>query len=583
MGQSVVGETLVQTTSDELRARLAASEAAFAAERVRADAEKERADKLAADHERLLAAYRQLQLELKLLRKSIFVASAERIDTQQFELEFAVKEAELAKLAQELGVPAGESPDAPPPAPSPPAPPAPPARPKVKPKGRRDARTLPIAEERHEILDPELEGKAKRIGFEESFQLGWRKGGPVRIVIARAKYRDTTEPEAPTIVTAPLPKRTFTRCLAAPSLLAKVIVDKYGDGLPLYRQEERFAREGLDLDRGTMCRWIEDAGMTAGCVVQAAKADAFATAFCISTDATGIGIQPEPQEGKGGQPCRRGHFFVMVADRDHVLFEYVPRETSAAVRELFRGYAGYVQADAKNTYDVLFDKPDPSLGGDEADLRYEVGCFAHARRRFYQAAIGKDKLAREGLWRIHTLFELDAGWKDEPPAKRKTLRDQHLRPLLDDFFAWAEAEYVKVKDTRGLLRSALGYVVRQKSALRGFLADGRLRMDNNVSERELRRIAVGRNAWLFVGSDDHAQATANLFTLIASCKLHDLDPELYLRDLFRVLVHWPRDRYLELSPRYWANTRAHLDPRELELPLGNLTVPEPPTEQAAAG
>ena len=103
---------------------------------------------------------------------------------------------------------------------------------------------------------------------------------------------------------------------------------------------------------------------------------------------------------------------------------------------------------------------------------------------------------------------------------------------------------MKVKDPRGLLRSALGYVVRQKSALRGFLADGRLRMDNIVSERELTRISVGRNAWLFVGSDDHAQATANLFTLIASCKLHHLDPELYLRDLFRVLVHWPRDRYL---------------------------------------
>src|SRR5262249_16822932 len=149
-------------------------------------------------------------------------------------------------------------------------------------------------------------------------------------------------------------------------------------------------------------------------------------------------------------------------------------------------------------------------------------------------------IAREGLWRIHKLFELDAGWKDVPPAKRKALRDQGLRPLLDDFFAWAEAEYAKVKHTRGLLRSALGYVVRQQGALRGFLADGRLRMENNVSERELRRIAVGRKAWLFVGSDDHAQATANLFTLIASCKLHVLDPELYLRDLFRVLVHWPR-------------------------------------------
>jgi hypothetical protein len=261
----------------------------------------------------------------------------------------------------------------------------------------------------------------------------------------------------------------------------------------------------------------------------------------------------------------------------------VPRETSDAVREMFRGYEGYVQADAKNTYDVLFRTSDPTLLQDEGEVRHEVGCWSHARRRFYEAAIGKDRIAREGLWRIHKLFELEEEWKDDPPAKRKALRDQKSRPLLDAFFAWAEVEYAKVKDTRGLLRSALGYVVRQKDPLRRFLDDGRLRLDNNISERELRQIAVGRKAWLFVGSDDHAQATANLFSLIASCKLHGLDPEAYLRDLFRVLVHWPKDRYLELTPRYWAATRARLDARELELPLGHLTVPEPPAKQAAAG
>jgi transposase len=592
MAMAVAGLPLAPPTSEELWARLVAAETALAAE-------KERADKLAADHERLLAAYRQLQLELKLLRQGIYVASAERVDTAQLELEFAEKQAALAALAQQLGaaVPAGEttapsgetsapapSGEAPAPSPdaTPPAPPTSPDKPKAKPKGRRDVRTLPIAEERQEILDDELEGKAERIGFEESHLLGWRKAGPVRIVIARAKYRDKTDEGTTTIVTAALPPRTFARCLAAPSLLARIITDKYSDGLPLYRQEERFAREGLKLDRGTMCRWIEDAGMTAGCVVLAAKADAFATAFCISTDATGIGIQPEPSPTKARQPCRRGHFFVMVADRDHVLFEYVPRETSAAVRELFRGYSGYVQADAKNTYDVLFDKPDPALTGEDTEVCHEVGCWSHARRRFYQAAIGKDRIAREGLWRIHKLFELDETWKAEPPAKRKALRDKHLRPLLDAFFVWAEAEYAKVVNTRGLLRSALGYIVRQQAALRRFLEDGRLRMDNNISELELRRIAVGRKAWLFVGSDDHAQATANLFSLIASCKLHGLDPEAYLRDLFRVLVHWPRDRYLELTPRFWAKTRARLDPRELELPIGRLTVPEATTEQAAA-
>jgi transposase len=572
--------TAAHATSEDLRVRLLALEAELAAEHARAE-------KLAADHARLLAAYQQVQLELALLRKRIFVGSAERVDTKQLEMEFADKQAELVGLAGQLGAAPPEPPAASPEASSPDAPPpAPPAtsdKLKAKPKGRRDARSLPIVEERHEILDPALEGQAKRAGFEESCLLGWRKGGPVRIVIARAKYRTTTDEGTPTLATTAMPPRTFPRNLAAPSLLAKIIVDKYSDGLPLYRQEQRFAREGLDLDRGTMCRWIEDAGMTAGCVVLAAKSEAFATAFCISTDATGIGIQPEPSATKARQPCRRGHFFVMIADRDHVLFEYVPRETSDAVREMFRGYSGYVQADAKNTYDVLFQRPDPAMDWDESEARHEVGCWSHARRGFYEAAIGKDRIAREGLWRIHKLFALEQDWKDEPPAKRKALRDQHSRPLLDAFFAWVEVEYAKVKDTRGLLRSALGYAVRQQGALRRFLDDGRLRLDNNRSERELRTIAVGRKAWLFVGSDDHAQATANLFSLIASCKLHGLDPEVYLRDLFRVLVHWPRDRYLELTPRHWAATRARLNSKELELPLGSLTVPEPTAEKSPTG
>lgn len=599
--------TAAHATSEELRARLVAAEAGLAdakarveaehsraeAQFQRAEAEHTRAEQLAADYAHLLAAYHQALLELKLLRHRIFVASAERVDTAQLEMEFADKQAELAAIADKLGTTLPEpqtspepSPEPPEPGPPPTPPPPRPDKPKDKPKGRRDLRSLPMPEERHELLDPALEGKAERIGFEESYQLGHRKGGPVRVVTARAKYRITTDEGTETIATTPMPPRTFPRLLAAPSLLAKILVDKYCDGLPLYRQEQRFAREGLDLDRGTMCRWAEDVGMTLGSVVLAAKEHAFETSFCISTDATGIGILPEPTASKVRQPCRRGHFFVMVADRDHVLFEFVPHETSAAVRELFRGYSGYVQADAKNTYDVLFRKPDPATddGEDDGQVRHEVGCWAHCRRRFYEAAIEKDPLAREGLWRVHMLFELEKPWKDEPPARRKELRNQHSRLLLDAFFAWAKAQYDKVKDIRGLLRTALGYAVRQEGPLRRFLDDGRLRLDNNISELELRRaVAVGRKAWLFVGSDDHAVATANLFTLIASAKLHGLDPEAYLRDLIRVLVHWPKDRYLELTPLFWAATRARLDARELELPFGPLKVPEAPAKQVAAG
>ncbi len=111
------------------------------------------------------------------------------------------------------------------------------------------------------------------------------------------------------------------------------------------------------------------------------------------------------------------------------------------------------------------------------------------------------------------------------------------------------------------------------------LEDGRLILDNNRSERELRRIAVGRKAWLFVGSDDHATAAGHVFSLIASARLHGLDPEVYLRDLFRVLAHWPRDRYLELAPKYWATTRARLVPEQLAREIGDLTVPPLPSKE----
>ena len=176
-------------------------------------------------------------------------------------------------------------------------------------------------------------------------------------------------------------------------------------------------------------------------------------------------------------------------------------------------------------------------------------------------------------------FENEALWKDVPPAKRTTLRQQRTKPLLDAFFVWAEAEFASVKGQRGLLATALGYAVRQREPLTRFLDDGRLRIDNNASERALRSIAVGRKAWMFCGSDDHAQATANLFSLIASCRLHGLDPEAYLTDILRVFAAWPANRHLELAPKYWTAIRARLDEAELARPVGFVTIPAPPPKE----
>jgi hypothetical protein len=328
-----------------------------------------------------------------------------------------------------------------------------------------------------------------------------------------------------------------------------------------------------------MCRWLEDAGATAGStVIEAAKKEALASAFCLATDATGVAVQPIPREDGKRQPCRRGHFFVQIADRDHVFFEFTPRETSAAVAEMFKGFGGYVQADAKSVYDILFRPPD---GEGVEDRRLEVGCWVHGRRGLWEAAIVlKSEVAREGLFRIKRIYDADRSWRGRPPDEIKRLRNIHVRPLVEAFFAWVAVEHEKVRLVRGPLRSAFGYLSRHKDALMRFLDDGRLRLDNNHSEGELRKIATGRKAWLFVGSDDHGTSAGHLFSLIASARLHHLDPEEYLRDLFRVLGQWPRDRYLELAPKYWAVTRARLDPIELANEVGPLTIPPAPQEQA---
>jgi hypothetical protein len=161
-----------------------------------------------------------------------------------------------------------------------------------------------------------------------------------------------------------------------------------------------------------------------------------------------------------------------------------------------------------------------------------------------------------------------------PPAKRKQLRDVHLRPLIDQFFSWVHQAKDQTKG-RNLATKALGYAINQEKELRRVLLDGRLPLDNTRSERSLRTtIVVGRKAWLLYGSDVHAESAAALFSIIASCRLHRLDPERYLDEVLRLLPYWPQQRYLELAPKYWAATRAKLNPAELERHVGTFTIPD---------
>ena len=356
-------------TSATAEERIAALEAALAAERTALAASQALVSKLIVEREQLRAAHKRLRLELEMLRRRIFVAKAERVDTAQLELEFAQKLAELDRLGGTPPKDDGEEEEDEATKPS---------NKKRKSTGRRNLRRAPMEEERIEIKDPLFEelvqaGKAERIGHEESCKLAWKRGGQRRLIIARVKYRAVDARGEAQIETAPMPAECFPRSLAAPSMLAKVINEKFCDGMPFNRVEDRTARDGFRIDRGTLCRWAEDAGGTVGATVVAAmRKHATATAFCMATDATGVAVQPIRTHEKKRQACRRGHYFVIVADRDHVFFEYTPKETSRVVSEMFHGFSGYIQADAKSVYDVLFRQPEPE--DDDGAVRHEVGC-----------------------------------------------------------------------------------------------------------------------------------------------------------------------------------------------------------------
>lgn len=572
---------------------LAATLALLRAERDRAVGERDSAlaerDMARGDVERLRQSVMRLKEEIELLRRRMFVAKAERVDVSQLVLEFAAKSAELEALQAHPDADAGDHGDdggdgkqsARAPSKS---------KGKTKPKGRRSLESLtdmPVEVIRIPVGDDVPEGW-RFVGYADSWKIAWRPGCFVRLQIQRPTFEVKVSGET-TAITTPMPKELMPRLLGAPSLLAHIAVEKFCDGLPLYRQAERFTRLGLDLDRSVMARWLEGLGANLGAtIVEAMRKDAIASAFCLATDATGVAIQPQRDPGREARkPCKRGHVFVTVADRDHIFYSYSPKETSAAVQAMFRGFCGYVQADAKSVFDVLFLPPDKqkSLTEDVAPdglTRYEVGCWSHARRKFWEAAAAKNVVAREALFRIHRIYDQDATWRDKPPATIKAMRTQHIGPELVDFFAWAAAEYEKVKDQKGSLRSALGYALRQRDALLRPLDDGRLPLDNNRSERALRKVAVGRKNWLFCGSDDHADAAMNIMSVIASARLHGIEPEQYLCELIHILPYWPTADYRLLTPKHWKATRARIGDRRLKAEIGPIDLPPNAVKEEAA-
>jgi transposase len=547
---------------------MAATIAALQAEMTLKEAE--HAAKVAALEESLT----DLAHENALLKRRLFGTKTERSHTSELQLALGDLLAVEAKLQADLDASVEKAEAA---APKP-ASPEGEGKGKARPHGRRNLFASNLPRVPVEIRDPAREAQGARlIRFEDSAQLAFRRGGFFIVVKRIAQYEVVEESEA-TVVAAPSPETLFPKALLHTSTVAHLLTSKFALGVPHYRLERDLLDQGMRLDRGLMSRYVEHAGNTLGATVVAAMwRDAIARGQLISTDATGALIQPTKAKDGKSLACKKGHFFTAVVDADAVLFAYVERHTSDAVKALFGDFRGLLQADASAVYEVLARGRPP----DTDDGLALVGCWAHCRRYFFEAALCRHPAGAQGLLRIRAMYAVDATGRRLPRDERTAFRSTHLRPLIDEFFTWAAAARA-LTPGRNLATKALGYACNQEPELRRVLLDGNIPLDNTRAERALRKIVVGRKNWLFYGTDTHAEAAAAIFSIIATCRLHGLDPFVYFDEVLRLLPYWPQDRYLELAPQHWHATRARLDPNELERPLSHITVPSPPSASTEA-
>jgi transposase len=321
-------------------------------------------------------------------------------------------------------------------------------------------------------------------------------------------------------------------------------VKRWQDHMPLNRLEDIYARDGLELARSTMCGWHGELADVVRPLVDAMRADAFKQPY-LCTDATGVLVQQKER-------CRTGHFWVLVAPGRHVLFEYTRDHTSDAVDDVLAGYQGFLVADAHVVYDHLYAKGDV----------VEVNCWAHCRRYYFKALDSDPERAKIALNFIGALFRIERTLADSPRKKKEKIRDKRSRPIVDAFFSWCDAEAPKVLDDTPI-SNGIRYARNQRVGLSQFLEDGRLPIHNNMSELALRREAVGRKNWIFVGSDDGGAVNATVTSLLASCRLCDVEPWSYLRDVFCLLPAWEEHALLDLAPLNWKKTSARDDVRAL--------------------
>ena len=339
---------------------------------------------------------------------------------------------------------------------------------------------------------------------------------------------------------APAPSRPLERSFAGPGLIANILVSKYLDHLPLYRQCQIRNRNGVELSESTMGDWVGGAHALFTPLMAALRQYVFASPK-LHADDTPISVLA-PGNGK----TKQGRLWVYArddrpagsTDAPAVWFRYSPDRRGIHPQTHLKDFEGILQADAFAGYDLIY----------QSGRVMEAACWAHARRRFYDIHVARPTpVTTHVLAQIAELYRIESAIRGSPPEHRRAVRQEQSAPIVTALHQWMKDQLTTVS-RKSLTADAIGYAMNQWVALTRFLEDGRIEIDNNAAERALRSVAVGRKNYLFLGSDAGGERAATMYSLLGTAKLNGINPEAYLRHVLTVIADHPVNRIAELLP-----------------------------------
>lgn len=377
------------------------------------------------------------------------------------------------------------------------------------------------------------------IGEEITEELDYTPGKFFVRQYVRTKYvrSQAKEGERPIII-AELPSRVIDKGIVGPGLMAQILIDKFVDHLPLFRQNERFKREGINIPSSTMSDWvakgcqkIEPVGIKLSEVV-------FRSGY-LEADETTIKVLDKDKKGK----THLGYYWVYRAPEPNlVFFDYRKGRGREGPVDSLKGFTGYLQSDGYGVYDYFGSVPGITL----------VSCWAHTRRNFFEAQGNDAQRCGYALSRIQEIYALERTAREQQLTheERKKLREKHATPILKELEEWLKVEYGRVAPASDIGK-AIAYALKRWDKLLVYTTDGKLEIDNNLVENSIRPVSLGRKNYLFAGSHDAARRSAVFYSLFGSCKINNINPYEWLSDVLERIDDHPINRLEELLPNLW--------------------------------